>query len=154
LKEHYIRYAGFALQTLQFIPLFSGSGYKMPRPADIFTSELTVLLLSLQYIGVIEPPEKCLILTDSLSSVDSLFPRKIWHWTHPLVYECKQLCSGDLLWNGFEVAIMWISSHMGLKGNELVDERARHAALNGAVFDIPLPPVDFQGLARSVLLRE
>jgi hypothetical protein len=36
-----------------------------------------------------------------------------------------------------------------------VDERARHAALNdGAVFDRPLPPVDFQGLARSVLLRE
>jgi hypothetical protein len=27
-------------------------------------------------------------------------------------------------------------------------------ALNGAVFDRPLPPVDFQGLARSVLLRE
>jgi hypothetical protein len=26
--------------------------------------------------------------------------------------------------------------------------------LNGAVFDRPLPPVDFQGLARSVLLRE
>jgi hypothetical protein len=49
---------------------------------------------------------------------------------------------------------MWISSHVGLEGNEIVDERARHAALNGAVFDRPLPPVDFQGLARSVLLKE
>jgi hypothetical protein len=29
-----------------------------------------------------------------------------------------------------------------------------HASLNGAVFDRPLSPVDFQGLARSVLLRE
>jgi hypothetical protein len=38
---------------------------------------------------------------------------------------------------------MWIRSHEGLEGNKIVDERER-----------PLPPVDFQGLARSVLLRE
>jgi hypothetical protein len=37
---------------------------------------------------------------------------------------------------------------LGLGGNELIDEQARHTALNGAVFD------SFQGLARSVLLRE
>jgi hypothetical protein len=32
-------------------------------------------------------------------------------------------------------------------------ERARIARLNGAVFERPLPPVDFHGLARYVLLR-
>jgi hypothetical protein len=35
-----------------------------------------------------------------------------------------------------------------------LNKRVRHAALNGAVFDRPLPPVDLQGLARPVLLRE
>jgi hypothetical protein len=45
-------------------------------------------------------------------------------------------------------------AHVRLEGNNIVDERARHAELNGAVFEIPLPPMDFQGLARSVLLRE
>jgi hypothetical protein len=49
---------------------------------------------------------------------------------------------------------MWIPSHVRLKGNKLVDERARQAAWYGAVFDRPLLPVDFQGLARSVLLRK
>jgi hypothetical protein len=49
---------------------------------------------------------------------------------------------------------MWIPSHVRLEGNEIVDEWARHAAINGAVFDRPFPPLDFQGLARSVLLRE
>jgi hypothetical protein len=39
---------------------------------------------------------------------------------------------------------MWITFHVGLEGNEIVDERARHAALNGAVFDRPLPPVAFK----------
>jgi hypothetical protein len=43
-------------------------------------------------------------------------------------------------------------AHVGLEGNEIVDERARHAAFNGAVFERPLPPLDFQGVARYVLL--
>jgi hypothetical protein len=73
-------------------------------------------------------------------------------WTHPLVYECKQMCK-DLLEDAVEVEIMWITANMGQEGNEIVDERTRHAALNGAVFEKPLPPVDFRGLARSVLLR-
>jgi hypothetical protein len=46
---------------------------------------------------------------------------------------------------------MGLEGNVGLEGNELVDERERHAALNGAVFERPLPPVEFQGLARSVL---
>jgi hypothetical protein len=49
---------------------------------------------------------------------------------------------------------MRIPSHLEFKGNELVDERARNAALNCAVFDGPLSPVNFQGLARFVLLRK
>jgi hypothetical protein len=49
---------------------------------------------------------------------------------------------------------MHVQSYEGLEGDEIVDERARHAALNGSVFDRPFPPIDFQGLARSVLLRE
>jgi hypothetical protein len=31
--------------------------------------------------------------------------RKISHWTHPLVYECKQMCS-NLLEDGVEDEIM------------------------------------------------
>jgi hypothetical protein len=63
------------------------------------------------------------------------------------------MCS-DILWKIVEVAMMWIPCHVRLGGNNLVDERARYAALNGAVFDRPLSLVNFQGLARSVLLRE
>jgi hypothetical protein len=51
-------------------------------------------------------------LTDSLSSVRALFSRKILHRIHPLVYECKQMCS-DLLEDGVEVEITWIPAHVG-----------------------------------------
>jgi hypothetical protein len=47
-----------------------------------------------------------------------------------------------------------LKGNVELEGNELVDERERHAALNGAVFERPLPPVEFQSLARSVLHGE
>jgi hypothetical protein len=81
------------------------------------------------------PPEKCLMLTDSLSSVKALLSRKISHRIHPLVYESEQMCS-KILQDGVGVEIVWIlAAHVGLEGNEIVDERARHAALNGAVFE-------------------
>jgi ribonuclease HI len=108
--------------------------------------------VTLRIIGeFLKPPEKCLILTDSLSSVKALLSSKILHRTHLLVYECKQMCS-DLLENGIEVEIIWIPAHVGLEGNEIVDKQARHVALNCVVFERPLPSVDFQGLGRSVLL--
>jgi hypothetical protein len=53
-----------------------------------------------------------------------------------------------------EVKLIWIPSHVGLVGIELVDGEARYASLNGSIFDRPLSLCDFQGLARPVLLRE
>jgi hypothetical protein len=70
--------------------------------------------------------------------------RKIAHQTHPLAYECKQLC-WSLYQNEIEVT--------GLIGNELVDERARKAVLEGSNFDRPLSSRDFQSLARTALMR-
>jgi hypothetical protein len=48
---------------------------------------------------------------------------------------------------------MWIPSHVGLVGNELIDDRARQAALEGTIFDRPLSSSDFQILARPALMR-
>jgi ribonuclease HI len=73
--------------------------------------------------AVIQPLENCLVFTDSLSSVKALLSKKISHQTHPLVYECKEMCT-DLLEDGVKVEIMWIPSHVGLEGNEIVGERA------------------------------
>jgi hypothetical protein len=47
-----------------------GFGYKITSLVDIFTTDLTPLYVTLRRIGeVIQHPEKCLILTDNLSSV-------------------------------------------------------------------------------------
>jgi hypothetical protein len=125
-----------------------GFGYQITSLAGIFTVELTALFVTLWHVNdVIQLPFNWyFFLTDSLSSVKAMLSRKISHRTHSLVYECKQMCSG-LFWNGVEVVIMWISSNVELEGNEVVD-------MQHLIFDIPLPPVHFQGLARSVLLKK
>jgi ribonuclease HI len=82
--------------------------------AGVFGAELSASYTALQNIAeVIRPPKRCLILTDSLSSIKAMLARKIAHQTHPLVYECKKLC-WSLCQNGIEVKLKWISSHVGL----------------------------------------
>jgi hypothetical protein len=88
----------------------------LSSPAGVFSAELSVLFMALRHIReVIQPPEKCLVPTDSLSSIKAMLSRRISWRTHPLVYECKQLCF-DLLRDLIEVKLMWILSHVGVGG--------------------------------------
>jgi hypothetical protein len=116
-------FVGFAVHQMGV----GGFDHKIPSPAGVFSAELSALFTALRHITeVIRPPERCIVLTDSLSSiqVQVMLSRRIAHQTHPLVYECKQLC-WSLCQNGIEVKLMWIPSHVGLVGNQLVDKQAR-----------------------------
>jgi hypothetical protein len=85
-----------------------GFGHKIPSPDGVFTAELSALFTALRHIAkVIQPPERCLILTNRLSSSKAMLSRKIVHQSHPLVNECKHLC-WSLCQNGIEVKLMWI----------------------------------------------
>jgi hypothetical protein len=63
-------YAGFAVHQLGV----GGFGYKIQGLADIFTA--------LRHIAEVIRPERCLILTDSLSLIKAMLSRKIAHPTH------------------------------------------------------------------------
>jgi hypothetical protein len=69
-----------------------GFGHKIPSPADVFTAELSVLFTALRHNAevIIQPPERCLIFTDNLSSIKAMLSRKIAYQTHPLVYEYQK----------------------------------------------------------------
>jgi hypothetical protein len=79
--------AGFAIHHTGV----GGFGFKLSSPAGVFSAELSALFIALRHIReVIQPPEKCLILTDTLGSIRAVLSRRISWRTHPLVYECKQ----------------------------------------------------------------
>jgi hypothetical protein len=85
-----------------------GFSYKISSPAGIFTAELTALFVTLRHIGEAnQPPQKCLILIDSLISIKALLSKKM---------------RSDFLWDGVEFELLWILSHVRLEGDELVDE--------------------------------
>jgi hypothetical protein len=62
-------------------------------------------------------------------------------------------CAGAYARTKNDLKLMWISSPVELVGNEVVDERARQAALKSSVFDRPLYSSNFQSLARTALMR-
>jgi hypothetical protein len=67
-----------------------GFGYKIRGPAGVFTVEFSGLFTALRHIAeVIQPPERCLIISDSVGLIKAMLYRKIVHQTHSLVYECK-----------------------------------------------------------------
>jgi hypothetical protein len=95
---------GFALHRTGV----GGFGFKLSSPAGVFPTEPSALFMALRHIReVIQPPEKCLILTDSLSLIKAMLSRRISWRTHPLVYECKQLCF-DLTRDLIKVRLTWI----------------------------------------------
>jgi hypothetical protein len=59
--------AGFTVHQMSV----GGFGHKILSPADVFTAKLNALFTTAQrhIAEVIRPPERCLILTDSLSSI-------------------------------------------------------------------------------------
>jgi hypothetical protein len=58
------RCAGFAVHQMGV----DGFEYKIRGPVGVFTAEFSALFTALRHIAeVIRPPERCLILTDSLS---------------------------------------------------------------------------------------
>jgi hypothetical protein len=68
--------AGFAVHQMGM----SGFGYKIQGPAGVFTAELSALFTALRHIAEdIRPPERCLILTDSLSSIRAI-RLTLWFW--------------------------------------------------------------------------
>jgi hypothetical protein len=98
-------------------------GNKILSSAGVCTADLNTLFTVLRHIAeVVRPPERCLIVTEHLSLINAMLSRRIAHRTQPLAYECKQLC-WRLCHNGIEVKLMWIPSHVGVVGNELVDKR-------------------------------
>jgi hypothetical protein len=83
---------------------------------------------------VIRPPDRCLILTDSLSSIKAMLSRKIAHQTLPLVYECKQLC-WSLCQNGIETVehLVWHCERFRLERHRLVDAFAAFVCIEEVV---------------------
>jgi ribonuclease HI len=99
------------------------SGYRLREPSGVLTSELAAILSALNFFNE-NNGGNFLIITDSLSSIEATQSQKISFEIHTLVIHCK-----ELLWRLLEK--MWVPSHVGIEGNEIVDRIAMDAPRNG-----------------------
>ena len=93
---------------------------RLPDQTSIFTAELYAIFSAITFSSTSQA--KCLILTDSLSSIQALqLPHKS---NHHLVLKIASLISDS---PPNKIVIQWIPSHMGIKGNELADSLAKES---------------------------
>ena len=118
---------------------------RLPDNTNIFTAEMAAILEALQFI-LSKPPMAAVIFTDSLSAVQAL---EIGEGKNALHLEIKY-CLYQLSCQGVQVTISWIPSHVGIRGNERVDDLAKEALLLSHV-NFPIAP-DISDL--DVILRE
>jgi ribonuclease HI len=128
------------------------SGYRLREPSGVFTSELAAILSALNFINE-NNGGNFLIITDSLSSIEAIQSQKISFKTHTLVMHCK-----ELLWRLLEqnnrIVLMWVPSHVGIEGNEIVDRIAREASRNVELWNMKTYRNDLFPLAKNHMLKE
>ena len=94
----------------------------MPGSSSIFSAECLAISLALD-IALLSREKKFLILSDSLSALQALKGRNDTHFIVKKILK-RYL---KLLQRGKEVTLMWIPSHMGIRGNHKADEKAKEA---------------------------
>lgn len=113
--------------------------------ASIFTAELYAILIVLKEI-LIRNDKNFVIYSDSLSALQALN----FNSTHPLVLEILEWI---FLLNRKNkmIKFCWVPAHVGVTGNERVDEIAKNAITTSAQRDIALPFRDFFPNIRKVI---
>ena len=117
---------------------------RLPGNASIFTTELQALKMAFNVV------KNCdwdcfIIFTDSLSSLQALDSNKC---DHPFIQDILK-CFNDCLSVNKKVILVWVPSHVGIKGNEKADELAKQA-LNFNVLDLKVPYTDLKVNVNSV----
>jgi len=116
---------------------------RLPNGSSIFSAEARGILLALSIMES-SAHDEFLILTDSLSCLQSIQNRKL---DHPLILEIV-VTLHQLIASGKRVIFIWLPSHTGLAGNVSVDAAAK-AALNLAESQTPVPFSDFYPLINT-----
>ena len=96
---------------------------RLPDDCSIFTAELYGILLALRQIAKSKERE-FIIFSDSLSVLQTLNKHKI---SHPFIADILELYNSLINKQNKKIVLAWIPSHVGIKGNEVVDMAAKKA---------------------------
>lgn len=114
--------------------------------SSIFSAEASAIAEALQNIDL-HIHKKFLIITDSRSVLEALNTYSN-NRSHPLVHQIRSL-SWKLRKKDYEVRFLWVPSHMGIDGNEIVDSIASNFARDLATSNYPIFVNDLKCMDKS-----
>jgi hypothetical protein len=105
-----------------------------------------------------KPMGAYIILTDSLASIEGLKSTGISFRTNDMLFRTRRSLRylGEL---GYDLSLMWISSHVGIQGDERADILANEGSISGTLFQdrtglTTVNTFDIHTRARTRLLTE
>lgn len=105
---------------------------KLPPESSVYTGECFGLLRAVEYILLMRLPNT-LILSDSLSSLQTLIKFPFFNVNQPIIFTIRELLSACSR-KGLVVQFGWVPSHCGIVGNEKADRLANEAVECGDLF--------------------
>ncbi|GFV08475.1 uncharacterized protein TNCV_2936911 [Trichonephila clavipes] len=112
--------------------------FTLHNSMSVFSAELSAILVALQHILVSNHRHLC-VYTDSISALESL--HFLTERRHPTMME---ILLRKLERKGFDIIFYWVLEHVGILGNEQVDNVAR------SMSDHMQQPVCYQDLKTSI----
>lgn len=122
-----------------FIPDFNvRRQYRLNNNISIFSAEFFAIYMALSFLNDLPRPlTQVVILTDSKSVLESLNNSSSKN-RYDLQLECKILID-QIIKKGTDLTLLWIPSHVGITGNDIVDKEAKSAAQKNDIdYDIGL----------------
>ena len=103
---------------------------RIPDDSSIFTAEAKAIDLALDFISTCDANNKFIIFSDSLSVL------KPYQFKEPQIQKLLEKCHELSAYK--EIVLCWIPSHIGIQGNEMVDEQTKTSLLlEPTYFKIP-----------------
>ena len=128
--------------------------YKLNENISIFSAELFALYMTLNFIN--DFPRtifQIVICSDSKSVLQALNAHQSKNRPN-MILECKILIH-QILSKGTQLALMWIPSHSGIRGNDFVDKEAKLAAQKDEIdFDIGLSLLEIYSKLKNTIKQE
>ncbi|XP_053403119.1 uncharacterized protein LOC128558251 [Mercenaria mercenaria] len=122
------------------------SALKLDPRVSIFTCEATAIQHALKWIPE-NMPRNIAIFTDSLSVLQSINTGRS-HSRSDIIVDIIHKIS-HLSKIGIHVSLIWVPSHVGIMGNERVDQLAKQGSENGAPKQVKLAVSDVNSIIKA-----
>jgi ribonuclease HI len=135
-----------------FIPAWQiCKNYAITEDASIFTAEMIAVLKALEIVTE-NPPDKVLILTDSLSTIQGLDSEE--DCSRPDITSEILQATTCLNHNGCAVMLAWIPAHIGIRGNERADREANKGRKTKCKIDTGLGKTEAKSGIKKILKEQ